>query len=43
MPVELAVDLSVLTLYDIVNYADDSGSMERGVGASSSDKQAASC
>lgn len=27
MPVELAVDLSALVLYDIVIYADDSGSM----------------
>jgi len=27
MPVELAVDLSALALYDVVIYADDSGSM----------------
>jgi hypothetical protein len=32
MPVELAVDLSALALYDIVIYADDSGSMESGDG-----------
>ena len=27
MPMELAIDLSALALYDIVIYADDSGSM----------------
>jgi len=32
MPVELAVDLSALALYDVVIYADDSGSMESGNG-----------
>jgi hypothetical protein len=32
MPVELAVDLSALALYDVVIYADDSGSMESGDG-----------
>jgi hypothetical protein len=32
MPVELAVDLCALALYDIVIYADDSGSMESGDG-----------
>jgi len=32
MPVELAVSLSALALYDIVIYADDSGSMESGNG-----------
>lgn len=32
MPVELAVSLSALALYDIVIYADDSGSMTTGDG-----------
>lgn len=32
MPVELAVDLASLALYDIVIYADDSGSMSSGTG-----------
>lgn len=32
MPVELAVDLASLALYDIVIYGDDSGSMESGDG-----------
>jgi hypothetical protein len=32
MPVELAVTLSALALYDVVIYADDSGSMSTGDG-----------
>eukprot|EP00775_Hariotina_reticulata_P010679 gene10679-10838_t len=32
MPVELAIDLASLALYDIVIYGDDSGSMETGDG-----------
>jgi hypothetical protein len=32
MPVELAVTLSALALYDVVIYADDSGSMRSGDG-----------
>lgn len=32
MPVALAVDLASLALYDIIIYADDSGSMESGDG-----------
>jgi hypothetical protein len=32
MPVELAVDLAALALFDIVIYADDSGSMTSGDG-----------
>lgn len=32
MPIEMAVSLSALALYDIVIYADDSGSMASGDG-----------
>lgn len=39
MPVELAVDLSALALYDIIIYGDDSGSMESGDGERIQDLQ----